>query len=294
MNDQTVELQSAQKVWPTAVEMDGECEYTPAAEPPGKSKSKTRGSTQAKARDNMRMVIAWTYRWGWICPMIADHLVGRKGSGICSRLTKHGYMTETETSEGGLAGVPARVYTLTDDGVAEAEADSLVPCLMPYKTLRNHKLLKHDLAVQRALLHDITPTADRATWVCWNSDREIRSIQNTLKSPDASLRIKRDGKIVVYWYEVELTAKWERDFDEMAYRMVKMLENKPHGQFKILSKSHAILDRYRRNFEVYRREGLTLWSRNTAGKWEQLEEIYRLKDGVFERIRFIPLQEHQV
>lgn len=229
------------------------------------------GRTSRQAgRDKDLAALTWIYRWGYSAPTVADQIASPGRRGVVSRLEKKGLLTRHPTpSGGGIKGVPVNVIVLTQDGVAEVEAELPETRILPYPTHPERTIpwhqLRHDMLMQAWTAKRLMEgkISDYAT------PRELDCQQKTagVKRPDATWRMKTADKTIVAMVELELTAKKDRELHQAVLALLKAVqpENGAYDMAAILSHSQAILDRYRRlltpgaNITKYERDKARHW-----------------------------------
>lgn len=206
-------------------------------------------SSRARGREKDLAALEWVYRWGWSSPSIVDLVASPTRRGVCARLTRRGLLVAHPSPGGsGVAGAPATVVTLSDDGVAEVEA--LADALMPYDTDGRQipwRQLRHDALVQTWTAQKISSgkIAD------YRTPRELaEKSERGVKQPDAVWITKTGMSVAV---ELELTAKKDREFHQAVLALLRSVhpgsdkrERGPFDAAVVISHSRAILDRYRK------------------------------------------------
>ena len=209
-------------------------------------------------------VLDWIYRWTWASPTTAEILGGAQRSGLAARLVKKGYLRSTRTAAGGgERGVPLTILTLTERGLMhiERKRESLLAYEMdPYRVRQNK--LRHDQIAQMATAKQL----QNGNISGYLSEKEMALCSKRgVKQPDVCWLIG-DTKTAI---EVELTAKWDRDFDEFVAGCIASLTEKDgvarFNFITIVSDSRAIVSRYRAGFQADSSYGE--WVKNDGGKW---------------------------
>lgn len=212
----------------------------------------------AKKREYQLLRFVW--KWGFSSKVILQRLSESSRHGIVNRLVKNGLLVETKTESGAPV---ASFFTLTENGLAEVErqADRLhfYPYLDPYKVRQNtlrHDLMAQSYTVKNGLSGQVkkydTPLTMRAM-----------SAPN-VKEPDCVWEMT-NGEVIAL--EIELTKKWERDFDDFRLKVVNALENNSrYSQFYLITDSAAIAEAYKEGMKPGTL--VSVWKKNVHGKWE--------------------------
>lgn len=211
-------------------------------------------TTREVGREKDLAALTWVYRWGWSAPTIVDLVASPGRRGVCARLRKRGQLVAHPTpSGGGLKGVPAEVVLLSEDGVAEVEAELAEAQVLPYPPSDGRAVpwhqLRHDTLVQLWTAKKLNSD----TIFDYVTPRELISkpSANAIKQPDAVWRLTNNGMAV--GVELELTAKRDRELHQAALGIINAVH--PGGELKqkgpldgivILSQSQAILDKYKK------------------------------------------------
>ena len=212
----------------------------------------------AKERDHK--LLRWVWKWGYSSKVILQKLSESSRHGIVNRLVKNGLMTETKTESGAPI---SSFFTLTEKGLAEVERHAnrlhFYPYLDPYKVRQNilrHDLMAQDYTVRNVLIGRIkrfkTPLMNQAM-----------STRN-MKEPDCIWEMD-DGEVIAI--EIELTKKWDRDFDDFRRKVVRALNNESRiTQFVLVTDSRAIAKAYTEGMKPGTL--VPLWKKNAHGKWD--------------------------
>lgn len=211
-------------------------------------------TTREVGREKDLEALRWVYRWGWSSPSIVDMVASPGRRGVCARLRRRGLLVAHPTpSGGGIKGVPAEVVLLTEDGVAEVEAELPESAILPYpgsdgRAVPWHQL-RHDCLVQLWTARKLSS----GTISGYSTPRELmgRPSAAAVKQPDAVWRLASGGLAV--GVELELTAKKDRELNQAALAILQAVHpgseakaKGPYDAVAILSHSQALLDRYRR------------------------------------------------
>lgn len=226
-------------------------------------------SPRARGDEKMRVALDWVYRWGWSSPKIIEQIGGASRSGLAARLVKRGLLRATRTeSGGGLKGIPEIMLTLTELGQQEVErttdnSDNLLDYDRdPYRI--DQLKLRHDTLAQQATAKALAA----GTIQNFRTERELaQRSQKGFKQPDIVWLV--DGKRI--GIEVELTAKWSRQFDQFVHSCLLSLssnENKEPRFHQILlaTDSPAIKRRYEEAFTPGK--SYDYWMKDGNGKWK--------------------------
>ena len=211
----------------------------------------------AKERDYK--LLRWVWKWGYSSKVILQKLSQSNRHGIVNRLVKNGLLTETKTESGTIV---ASFFTLTENGLAEVERHAnrlhYYPYLEPYKVRQN--MLRHNLMAQSYTVKNIL-------------SGQIKRYQTPLMNPAISTRNIKEPDCIwemadseVIAIEIELTKKWERDFDDFRRKVVRALGNDSRiTQFVLVTDSKAIAKAYTEGMKpgTY----VSTWKKNVHGKW---------------------------
>ena len=218
----------------------------------------------AKERD--LKLLRWVWRWGYSSKVMLQELSESSRHGIVNRLVKNKLLMETKTESGTLI---VSFFTLTENGLAEVErqADRLhfYPYLDPYKVRQN--TLRHDLMAQSYTLKNVL--SGRILGYQTTLMMRARSSRH-VKEPDCVWKMA-DGEVIAI--EIELTKKWDRDFDDFRRKVVRALDNDSRiTRFVLVTDSKAIA----RSYTEGMKPGTMVprWKKSVHGKWEN--------DGYFE------------
>jgi hypothetical protein len=234
---------------------------------------------------NRAQALIWVYGWVYSTPAILQLLLRHQGMSWSTSAVAGGWLRKT--------GVTARerikVLTLTDMALAWVQARSTV--MLKYAELDPHRLspftIFHGLLAQRLTVHEAR--AGRISSYLTERMLAARS-ESGVKQPDVVWVTKAGERVAV---EVELTAKWDRRFDEFVLKTIKALtpeegnERSKVDRVLITTTSPAILNRYRMAFgsgQPYR-----IWRESSNGKsvkgglehvpaWVQDQVHFRLVD----------------
>ena len=216
----------------------------------------------AKKRDYK--LLRWVWKWGHSSKVILQKLSESSRHGIVNRLVKNGLLTETKTE----SGPPASFFTLTEKGLAEVERQverlHFYPYLDPYKVRQNtlrHDLMAQNYTVKNGIAGQIknydTPLTMRAM-----SARNV-------KEPDCVWQMA-NGEVIAI--EIELTKKWERDFDEFRLKVVNALDNNSrYSKFYLVTDSKAIAKAYKEGMKPGTL--VPLWKKNVHDKWNTYDQF---------------------
>ena len=218
-------------------------------------------SPLARAEEKTKIALDWIYRWRWSAPSTLDLLVGITGRGLGARMVKQHLLIRTATaSGGGRKGVPASILTLSKIGLEEIEREreTLLPYeLDPYRIRQDQ--LRHDHLAQVATAKNILNGSVQS----FLTEKELAA-KSTLnaKQPDIVWRLRTGITMAV---EVELSAKWGRDFDHFIHGVVESLEKQRFDVVLIATDSRAILNRYKAALEP--RTPYQIWHKDAQRRW---------------------------
>lgn len=223
--------------------------------------------------EKMQLCLDWIYRWGYSSVAVLDILLNVQRAGFPAKLVKSGLLSSTTTASGGLArGIPSAFLVLTDLGLSEALR--FASELLPYNTnpLRvKQPLLRHNLLVQRITANALVAgsIADYKT-----EQQSAAKSRSGIKQPDVMWYAEAGTKIGV---ELELTGKWDRQFDEFVLRVVRLLEGENPGADKMVfaTDSQSILDSYRSAFTAGNK--VPLWCEDNNKHWIVVKENKQVK-----------------
>lgn len=226
-------------------------------------------------------VIEWLYRWGYTSSTIIQLLLGRTSAGYAQKLERQGWLVATKTA----SGIPATFFTLTEQGLQEAErhAEALYryPEIDPYKI--NQQLIRHDLLAQSSTVNALNAGAISS----YETERMFaqEGDKSGVKRPDVVWLTKSGHRVAV---EIELSAKWTRDLDEFVLGIARALQSasdKPskYSRFAIISDSKAIVDRYRKAMQPG--TPLSLWQKNQRNHWV-IDKAIKVPDWLIGKVDF--------
>lgn len=213
-----------------------------------------------------RQALDWIYRWGAASATTIDALSGVARRGLAARLVKQGLLAKTRTESGGAKGVPQYFLTLTRAGVEEVErwrADLLPYETDPYRV--RQQLLRHSELAQRATANSLL----KGTINGYQTEKEAATASAAgIKQPDVVWQLP-DGQLMAV--EVELSAKWRRDFDQFIFGCIEALARPPDGRARFdrlafITDSPAILRRYKAAFAPGAAFGQ--WKKDQHGRWQ--------------------------
>lgn len=239
----------------------------------------------AQGQANKAMALMWVYVWIYSTPAILQLLLRHQGMSWSTSSVAAGWLRKT--------GITARerikVLTLSEMGLAWVQARSSL--LLKYAELDPHRMspftIHHGLLAQRLTVHEAR--AGRIS--SYQTERMLAARSEPgVKQPDVVWTTKAGERVGV---EVELTAKWDRRFDEFVLKTIKALtpedddERGKVDRVLITTTSPAILKRYRLAFgsgQPYR-----TWRESVTGKsgaasiehvpsWVQDKVHFRLVD----------------
>ena len=205
-----------------------------------------------------RKILKWIWRWGYSTKAIIQILSGTKRHGVCDRLVKRGWLIETKTA----SGLPVKsFFTLTVEGLAEVERHA--EKLHKYDFLDPHKVrqntLRHDLLAQKFTLDNLI----KGAILGYETVYTIRDQSEIgIKQPDVIWLMPDGQKFAI---EIELTKKWERDWDDFRLKVIRALSDNKFDKFYLVTDSKAIKKAYEAGFKpgtLY-----NTWKKDKHGKW---------------------------
>jgi len=243
-------------------------------------------SPTAYGKRRQETILNWIWKWGFSTKKILQRLSETSRHNITDSLVKKGLIQETRTK----SGTPRSFFTLTENGLAEVErtAERLhkYEFTDPYRVRQNN--LRHDLFAQVWVLEFMFENPDFVFFETpLTSSFLFTEFSRKHKQPDAFLITHRDFRNVreVIAIEVELTKKWERDFDEFRLKVNDALEGwvetkrdgdifheKIADKFVLLTDSRAILNAYKDGMKP--NTVLPIWEKSVFGKWEIERKIW--------------------
>lgn len=140
----------------------------------------------------------------------------------------------------------------------------------------SHRLIRHNLAVQRAIL--TVPGVRR--YILESAMGE----QDTLdgKRPDALIELEAyPGRYVAL--EIELTEKRGRDLDQAIWRNFQALEQGRYLCVIYVTNQPCIAKNYGDAMDYY----VDRWRKDGGGKWLRTGEAFVVPDHIKSRIRFL-------
>lgn len=87
-----------------------------------------------RAREKIGKVCALALRWGFVTPRMTQQVLGIAVRGTCSKLQKAGYLRKYVVGQIGLRHMPNTIYTLTENGLHEAERYSDIEQVVKHNT----------------------------------------------------------------------------------------------------------------------------------------------------------------
>ena len=205
-----------------------------------------------------RKILEWIWKWGYSTKVIIQILSRTKRHGICDRLVKRGWLAETKTA----SGLPVKsFFTLTIEGLAEVErhAEKLhkYDFLDPHKVRQN--MLRHDLLAQKFTLDNYLKGVIQGYETIYTT-RDKSEIG--VKQPDVMWLMPDGQKFAI---EIELTKKWDRDWDDFRLKVIRALGNDKYDKFYLVTDSKAIKNAYEAGFKPGTL--FSTWKKDRHGKW---------------------------
>ena len=236
---------------------------------------------RAQGEINKKTALVWTYNWGLSTASILQLLLRHAGMSWTTGAVKQGWLRKT----GMTSRERVRVVTLTEKALAWVEQRS--DLLLKYSELDPHRIspvtIWHNLLAQKLTLHAARSGEIRS----FMTERVLAAKSaHGAKQPDV-MWLTREGKRIAV--EVELTAKWDRRFDEFVGKTIAALSEGEEGQrprfdrFEILTTSNAIASRYRNAFMPG--VSLRVWRETTKGA-STLSHLTEVPDWVHQKVSF--------
>jgi len=235
---------------------------------------------------NKKQGLVWVYHWGYSSAPVLQALLRHTGMTWTTGAVKQGWLRKTGTT----SRERVRVVTLTEKGLAWVEQRSDV--LLKYSELDPHRIspvtIWHNLLAQKLTLH----AAHRGEISSFMTERVLatRSAPGS-KQPDVVWHTKDGQRVAI---EVELTAKWDRRFDQFVGKTIAALSSGEEGErarfdrFEIMTTSKAIASRYSKAFTPGARLGV--WRESAKGT-PNLDHFTEVPEWVHERISFTLISE---
>jgi len=231
--------------------------------------------------ESKQKVINWIYKWGFTSSSLIQQLLGRTAGGYALKLCKQGFLVATKT----ITGSPISYFTLTERGLQEAERFAYdlyrYTEIDPFKV--NQQQLRHYLIAQAATLNSL----DAGAIVTFETERmfSTEGDKSGIKRPD-TIWITKDGLRI--GVEVELSAKWAKNFDQFVLGIILALhstnQNKaPFDRFIIFSDSKAIVDRY--SLAMQPNSTFSIYEKDSRGHWTA-KENKKVPDWLISKISF--------
>lgn len=241
----------------------------------------TEKSPRQLGEESRRKVIEWIYHWGYTSSTLIQILLGRTSGGYANKLAHQGWLTATKTE----SGIPNAYYTLTEQGLEQAERHAVSVYrhleIDPYRVKQQQ--IRHYLIAQNATLNGL----HMGIIARYETERMFARSGDKfgVKRPDVVWHTQACLKIAV---EIELTAKWGRDIDEFVLGIARALqstENKSasYSRFAIISDSKAIIERYRAAMQPGAE--LSIWKKNQRSHWV-IEKTVSVPDWLINQIDF--------
>ena len=235
-------------------------------------------SPRERGKHKEQLALKWVYKWGWSAPSVIDTLAGNVGRGLSARLVKRNLLIETRTGNGGITkGVPSKILTLTRTGLNDVERLLDENELLPYE-LDPHKIkqdfLRHGLYTQKVT----ASVMQNEQFVNYQTEKEIqRNSESGVKQHDVIWQIG-DMHIGV---EVELTAKWNRPFDQFIIGCAQSIISGSINQLFLISDAPAIIKRYKQALTGGNQ--IPRWVQNTKRFWET-KGSFTLPEGIERKV----------
>jgi hypothetical protein len=238
-------------------------------------------SPQEVGREKTFAALNIVYDWGCSAPRLLDEHLHHGRAGFTARLVKQGLLEQHPLPGlGRFADLPAAVVTLSDMAVELVEVHLDAP--MGYDKSRVIALpqIRHDLWVQRVTLQRLRD--GKATGYLAPRQFAEKSLPGR-KQPDA-VWVQPGARIA---YELELTRKKGREFDQACEAIIRALETGRFSGVRVDSPVNSIVEAYKAVFKPGHK--ITAWQRDDKRKnWvaEKTDSLVVSRD-VAERIRVL-------
>ncbi|MDH6303304.1 hypothetical protein M2128_002251 [Polynucleobacter sphagniphilus] len=227
-------------------------------------------------------LLEWIRNWGYTSKAILQKLAETTRHGTSARLVKRGWIEETPTP----TGLPIQSYlTLTALGLHESEqrAEKLhhYPFLQSQKV--RHNKIRHDLVAQKFTLDALLKG------VIIRYETELMTQEKSLpgtKQPDCTFIIQNpsaglDGapSTITYAVEVELSRKWDRDFDDFRIKIIRAIQAGKYSSFHLVTDIKAIKKAYEEGMLAGTK--IPLWEISSkVNKWVQTGKYATVPDWI--------------
>jgi hypothetical protein len=236
---------------------------------------------RAQADANKKKAFVWIYHWGFSSATVLQSLLGHAGMSWTTGAVAQGWLRKT----GMTSRERVRVVTLTERAIAWVEQRS--DLLLKYSELDPHRIspatIWHNLLTQKLTLD----AAQRGEVVSFMTERYLSARSaHGVKQPDVAWRTKKGERVAI---EVELSAKWDRRFDEFVGKTIAALSPGEDGEparfdrFEIMTTSRAIASRYRKAFLPG--SPLRVW-RETSKGTPTVSHVSEVPDWVYAKVSF--------
>jgi len=241
----------------------------------------------AQGLANKQQALLWVYHWGYSTAPVLQSLLRHRGMSWTTGSVQRGWLRKT----GMTARERVKVVSLTEKALAWVEHRSNT--LLKYNELEPHRIspitIWHNLLAQRLTIQ----ASDDGTIRSFSTERLLsaRSAPGT-KQPDVVWFTKKGERIAI---EVELTAKWDRRFDEFVARVIDALSTGQEGEkprfdkFAVMTTSKAIATRYSAAFQPG--ASLKVWRSTTKGT-STVEQVIEVPEWVHQRVAFTLISEN--
>lgn len=227
-------------------------------------------------------LLEWIRNWGYTSKAILQKLAETTRHGTSARLVKRGWIEETPTP----TGLPIQSYlTLTALGLHESEqrAEKLhhYPFLQSQKV--RHNKIRHDLVAQKFTLDALLKG------VIIRYETELMTQEKSLpgtKQPDCTFIIQNPSAgldnappTITYAVEVELSRKWDRNFDDFRIKILRAIKAGKYSSFHLVTDIKAIKKAYEEGMLAGTK--IPLWEISSKGnKWVQTGKYATVPDWI--------------
>ena len=214
-------------------------------------------------------LLEWIRNWGYTSKAMIQQLAETTRHGTSARLVKRGWIEETPTP----TGLPIQSYlTLTALGLHESEQRSEklhhYPFLQSQKV--RHNKIRHDLVAQKFTLDALLKG------VLISYETELMTQEKSLpgaKQPDCSWVVQNPSwglddapPTTTLAVEIELSRKWDRDFDDFRLKILRAIKAGKYSSFHLVTDIKAIKKAYEEGMLAGTK--IPLWKKDAkSSKW---------------------------
>ncbi len=212
-------------------------------------------------RERVVEALCIVYAWGCSAPRLLDEHLYKGRSGFAARLVKQGLLhSHPLPGLGRYLDLPASVVTLTPAAVELVEATLEAPIGYDQAHAIAHHQLRHDLWVQRVVLKRIREKKADS----YMAPRHLAAKSELgRKQPDAVWVVGGDA----YAYELELTQKTGREFDQTCEAIARSLKERRFSGVRIDTPLKAIFHKYKEAFKIG--NSIPVWERDKNKHWSK-------------------------